>query len=237
MSKSPRPDGEGYAVEVSLLKFQPLTLALAAACLVTLVALLGWLGFGDVRQIAASQPLKNHAANQELREAPAAIPNSATSQAAPQTSRADSAPAPNQKSIDRASAAPEPSPAGFAETPAPANAQAPAPPDAAPHAPDVAHNNDAAASSPAVAAPSPAGGGYAVQAGSFNTASEANERVSALRAAGFEARTAAVELGRRGTWYRVYSGRFASREEASRHDRKLRASGAVGDTLVAPLRD
>jgi cell division protein FtsN len=229
MSTSPRPDGEGHAVEVSLLKFKPLTLALAAACLVTLVALLGWLGFGDVRQIAASQPFKNHAANQKLREAPAAIPNSATSQAAPQTSRADAAPAPNQKSTDRASAAPEPSPAGFAETPAPA--------DAAPNAHDVAHEKDAAASSPAVAAPSPAGGGYVVQAGSFNTASEANERVSALRAAGFEARTAAVELAKRGTWYRVYSGRFASREEASRHDRKLRASGAVGDTLVTPLQD
>ena len=67
MSKSPRPDGEGYAVEVSLLKFQPLTLALAAACLVTLVALLGWLGFGDVRQIAASQPQNNPAANPHLR--------------------------------------------------------------------------------------------------------------------------------------------------------------------------
>jgi cell division protein FtsN len=224
MSKSPRPDGDGYAVEVSLLRFKPLTLTLTAACLVTLVALLGWLGFGDVRQIAASQPLKNHAANQQPREAPAAIPNSATSQAAPQTSRADAAPSPKEEALARASAAPEPSPSGFAETPAPSNAQAPAP-------------SNAAADAPAATANAPAGGGYAVQAGSFNTASEANERVSALRAAGFEARTAAVELARRGTWYRVYSGRFASREEASRHDRKLRASGAVGDTLVTPLQD
>ncbi|HEX6624295.1 MAG TPA: hypothetical protein VF064_11320, partial [Pyrinomonadaceae bacterium] len=141
MSKSPRPDGEGYAVEVSLLKFKPPTLALAAACLVTLVVLLGWLGFGDVRQHAASQPLKNHAANQQPREAPAAIPNSATSQAAPHTSRAEAAPAPDRKSTDLAFAVPEPSPAGFAETPAPANAQALAPSNAAPEAPQVVRND------------------------------------------------------------------------------------------------
>src|SRR5215207_3334461 len=129
MSRSPRPGGEGYAVEVSLLKFKPQTLALAAACFVTLFALLGWLGFGDVRQLAASRPVKNHAANHERREAPAAMPNSATSQAAPHTSRADAA----EKSVERsAAAAPEPSPAGFAEASAPADAPAPSSSNAAP---------------------------------------------------------------------------------------------------------
>ena len=223
MSKTSRPEGDGYAFEVSLLKPKPPALVLAAACFVTLVALLSWLG--GARHLAASKTAANHAANQERREEPASISNSATSQTARPArdeDRRDAATSPEESSDGDAE--PGPSPVGFAE-----NTASSAAPAASPAAPEVAHT--------AVAAGLPSGGGYAVQAGSYSNVSEANERVSVLRAAGFEARTAAVEIAKRGTWYRVYSGRFASREEAAGHDKKLRVSGAVSETIVTAVQD
>lgn len=235
MSKRPRPEGDGYAVEVSLLKLKPLALLLAAACFVTLVAVMTWLG-GNARQLAASKTVTNHAANHQQREETAMIRNSATSRTTRAEDKTDNATSPTVSS-DR-DAAPGPSPAGFAENTA-SNTSPATPPTTS----EVTHNAVAAAAPadvPTTATDAPTvvtGGGYAVQAGSYATVSEANERVSALRAAGFEARTAAVEIAGRGTWYRVYSGRFASREEAARHDKKLRASGAVSATIITAVQD
>src|SRR5918993_447886 len=79
MNTPPRPDGEGYAVEVSLLKFRPLTLALAAACPPGRAAPRGGGGAGAVRKPPAPRPQKTPAPTQDGRNAPAAIPNSATS--------------------------------------------------------------------------------------------------------------------------------------------------------------
>jgi cell division protein FtsN len=74
-----------------------------------------------------------------------------------------------------------------------------------------------------------------VQVGSYPDASQANERVSALRASGFEARAAAVEIPKRGTWYRVQAGRFQTREEATRFGAQLRAKGAAENVIVAEV--
>jgi cell division septation protein DedD len=78
-------------------------------------------------------------------------------------------------------------------------------------------------------------GKFTVQVGSYNDASEANARVSVLRAAGFEARSAAVEIPKRGTWYRVQAGSFETREEATRFGAQLRAKGVAESVIVAAL--
>lgn len=78
-------------------------------------------------------------------------------------------------------------------------------------------------------------GNFTIQVGSYSDVSQANERVSALRAAGFEARAAAVEIPKRGTWYRVQAGRFQTREEAARFGAQLRARGAADSVLVAEV--
>ena len=86
----------------------------------------------------------------------------------------------------------------------------------------------------------PAGGDeaaakFTVQVGSFDSQSEANERVSGLRREGFEARAVAVEIDGRGTWHRVQVGRFADREGAAKTQASLRAKGAAAAALVVPL--
>jgi len=231
MNKPSRLEGDGYAVEVSLLKLKAPVLVLAATCFVVLAALLSWLGDG-ARHLASAKTDATHTASRARRvEPPLAMPNSATSQPArDENKRAAAA----SEASPNADAVPVPSPAGFAENAA-QNAAPPA-------APEVKENNPAAANAATPpgaqnVATNGAGGGYAVQTGSFPSVSEANEHVSALRAAGFEARAVSVELQKRGIWYRVYAGRFASREEAVAYDRKLRASGAASQTIVTAVQD
>jgi hypothetical protein len=102
--------------------------------------------------------------------------------------------------------------------PAAEAAQAPAPPPAAQHFSAAAGR-----------------GNFTVQVGSFNDPSEANQRVSQLRAAGFEARAVAVELPQRGTWYRVQAGRFETRDEAAKAGAQMRAKGAADAAIVTEV--
>jgi cell division septation protein DedD len=76
---------------------------------------------------------------------------------------------------------------------------------------------------------------YTVQLALYTNASEANELVSRVRASGYQAHVASVDRGKKATWYRVNSGRFETQEEAAQHERKLRASGSVDDTMVEKL--
>jgi len=85
------------------------------------------------------------------------------------------------------------------------------------------------------AAPSETGGKFTVQVGAFSNVSEANERVSALRAAGFDARAEAAEIPNRGVWHRVRVGRLATREDASRLASELRSKGAAAQAMVAEI--
>ena len=80
-------------------------------------------------------------------------------------------------------------------------------------------------------------GKFTVQVGSYGRASEADARASSLRAAGFDAHVASAEIPNKGTWYRVQSGRFQSREEATRYARSMQSSGVVESTFVADIRD
>lgn len=78
-------------------------------------------------------------------------------------------------------------------------------------------------------------GNYTVQVGSYSNPSEANEHVSRLRAAGFEARAVAAELPKRGTWYRVQAGRFEMRDEAAKAGAQLRAKGLAAGAIVTTV--
>lgn len=102
--------------------------------------------------------------------------------------------------------------AGPPQGPAPTPHATPAPSGAAGVAPDEA-------------------GSYSVQVGAFAGQSQANEQVSRLRAAGFEARVVeAVEATR--YRFQVRSGLYQTRDEAARLASDLRARGVAGDTVV-----
>lgn len=74
-------------------------------------------------------------------------------------------------------------------------------------------------------------GSYSVQVGAFVEVSQANEQVSRLRAAGFEARVA--ESGEATRFrFQVRSGLYATREEAARLASDLRARGIAHETVI-----
>jgi hypothetical protein len=58
-----------------------------------------------------------------------------------------------------------------------------------------------------------------------------------LKSAGFEARSVEVEIPKRGTWYRVQSGRFVSRDEAERYGRQLRDRGVVSSFITTDVQE
>jgi cell division septation protein DedD len=72
---------------------------------------------------------------------------------------------------------------------------------------------------------------YSVQVGAFANLSQANEQVSRLRAAGFEARVVESDEAKRFR-FQVRSGRYATREEAASLGARLRAAGVAGQTVV-----
>ena len=93
-------------------------------------------------------------------------------------------------------------------------------------APDATHGATADAGDAAFEA-----GSYSVQVGAFAELSQANEQVSRLRAAGFDARV--VESGGATRFrFQVRSGRYAAREEAARLASDLRARGVAGQTVI-----
>lgn len=82
---------------------------------------------------------------------------------------------------------------------------------------------------------SDADGKFTVQVGSFSVESQANERISSLRAAGFDARSTAVQIPGRGTWYRVQVGRFRERGDAAKTAAQLREKAAAAGSMVVAV--
>jgi cell division protein FtsN len=78
-------------------------------------------------------------------------------------------------------------------------------------------------------------GKVTIQIGSYNEAAQAEERVVNLKSAGFEARSVAIEIPKRGTWYRVQSGRFINRDEAERYGKQLRDKGLVSSFITTDI--
>jgi cell division septation protein DedD len=216
----PRPAAapDPFAVGVRVMKMAPAWLLFTAVCCSVLVLLLGWVRSGSE---AEAMPARRN-------DARAARPAAAPAEPAPKAETA----APANVSPANASG-----PKSTAANDAPAQAQA-APPEPAPRPEPAAAPAPKADEKPRAETPAraeDAGGKFTTQVGSFNSQSEANARVSSLRAAGFEARVAAAELPGRGTWYRVQVGRFADREEAAKTVAALRAKGAAEAALVVPV--
>ncbi|MFL6286267.1 MAG: SPOR domain-containing protein [Pyrinomonadaceae bacterium] len=76
---------------------------------------------------------------------------------------------------------------------------------------------------------------YSVQAGAFDDRSQANELVSRLRAAGFDARVVEAEDSRRFR-FQVRSGLFHTREEAARLAAQLRPKGFGQTVIIEPAK-
>ena len=74
-------------------------------------------------------------------------------------------------------------------------------------------------------------GSYSVQVGAFAELSQANEQVSRLRAAGFEARMVEAPGATRFR-FQVRSGLYATREEAARLASDLHARGVASETVI-----
>ncbi|HEX8283285.1 MAG TPA: SPOR domain-containing protein [Pyrinomonadaceae bacterium] len=199
-----------FAVGVRLLRMAPAWLLFTTVVCGALVLALGWMK-GDAAASAGRLASKQN-------DARAVKPIPKPEASGPKTSAANSP--------DVATPAAAPVVANPNNVPAPAPAEQPAPAAAKPV-------EKAQAEQPAPA--ESAGAKFTVQAGSYNSRSEANEHVSRLRAAGFESRATTAELPGRGTWYRVQVGRFAERAEASKTVAQLRAKGAASGAIVAPL--
>ncbi|HYP00849.1 MAG TPA: SPOR domain-containing protein [Pyrinomonadaceae bacterium] len=80
-------------------------------------------------------------------------------------------------------------------------------------------------------------GKVTIQIGSYNESSQAEERVANLKSAGYEARSVPVEIPKRGTWYRVQSGHFISRDEAERYGRQLKDKGVVSSFITTDVQE
>jgi len=242
VTTGPRPEPKAeaaapdpFAVGVRVLRMAPAWLLSVTAGCSVLIILLGWMNPGGMASTVAYAPALNDARPAQAVPAPTAAQPAAPAQPAQATVPAavpsNAAPAP--ESVMASAPAPESVPAPAVEQAAPAapaKEQTPAP--TAPERPQAEVKEKA--ETPAKS--SSAAGNFTVQVGSFNNSSEANERVSSLRNAGFEARAVAVELPGRGRWYRVQVGRFADRDEASKAVASLRAKGAAA-AIVVPVQN
>ena len=74
---------------------------------------------------------------------------------------------------------------------------------------------------------------FSVQAGAFDDRSQANELVSRLRAAGFDARVVEAEASKRFR-FQVRSGLFHTREDAARLAAQLHSKGITQTVIIEP---
>ncbi len=73
---------------------------------------------------------------------------------------------------------------------------------------------------------------YTLQVASFRDQGEAERYARLFRERGYTARVVRVELPGKGTWYRVYVGRFGSKAEAEEAYRQLKARKLVGKAYI-----
>jgi len=211
----PAPVPDGYAVGLRVMRIAPVWLLLSSVGFLSILLLLSWASQPIPQTVAvAAQPSaqaqRNEASNNSpIKPQAPVLPAERPAQPAQ----------PAQQAQPEAPA--QPAPAAQPAQPAPQAAPQPAAQPAAPAQP---------------AQPKPLEGGkFAVQVASFKDASEANERVSQLRAAGFDAEAVAVEIPNRGLWHRVICGRARTREEASSLGAQLRSKGAVKEVMITEL--
>ena len=204
-----------YAVGVRLIKMSPVWLLTLTGGFALLLLALSWVrpAGGDVD--AASIPNDSKSVVVQYPEAPANVvkPSVETPAAAPAKQE--------HAEVAETKAAEHVQPVNPTPAPAAQNEVKPVEPKKEPAKP----------ATPA----SDADGKFTVQVGSFSVESQANESISSLRAAGFDARSTAVQIPGRGTWYRVQVGRFREREGAAKTAAQLREKGAAASSMVVAV--
>ncbi|HLL72402.1 MAG TPA: SPOR domain-containing protein [Pyrinomonadaceae bacterium] len=218
-----RPPTDAYALGVRLMRVSPLWLLVAGLSFISFIVLCNWL-IKPVEQTDDAASM--------LAAANSRATNQAQSRLAVQNSTA-------QSPVNTQPAAPS-SESGAAFIPAQAK-ETPAP-QTAPIAETVKEKPAVEEKAPTPAStPSPSGdakeGKVTIQIGSYNESSQAEERIASLKSAGYEARSVSVEIPKRGTWYRVQSGRFVSRDEAERYGKQLRDKGVVASFITTDVQE
>jgi cell division septation protein DedD len=206
---APAQTPDFYAVGVRLIKMSPVWLLTVTGGFALLILLLSWVrpGVGE----ADAAPIPNDAKSVAVQpRQPQAAPSAETPAAPLKEEHKEVAPKSQPaEPVEVASAKPaaaESKPAGPKKEPARVSTSA-----------------------------DESGAKFTVQVGSFSATSQANERISSLRAAGFDARSTAVEIPGRGTWHRVQVGRFREREEAAKVAARLREKAAASGSMVVAI--
>jgi cell division septation protein DedD len=196
---------DGYAVARRVLKVVPAWLLLCIAGFVVVLLLFKWASrpVGKARGVREDE-FKNEATN---RPPP---------QTSPFASRANAKPSDSPREDAGRGAGPS---AG--ETP-----YAPATEAGGRGASDAQSASDAQGASDAEESAS-----FSVQTGAFDDRSQANELVSHLRAAGFDARVVEADASKRFR-FQVRSGLFRTREDAARLAAQLRSKGVAVQTVI-----
>jgi cell division protein FtsN len=219
----PPPGAERHNTGMRLMRISPLWLLLCGMTFISVIVLSNQFAkpAEQEQRIAASYAAPgNKATNQALPEPPLPASVNPAATASQDVSQV-AAPAPVELKNEKEASAEK------------AEAEDKDEPEAAPApkaAPVVETKSDAVV--PAVQSEGEKSGGLTIQIGSYNVIEQANERLASLRAAGFDARVVAVELPKRGTWYRVHAGRFNNREEAARYGNEMKAKGAADNFIV-----
>jgi cell division protein FtsN len=221
-------DSDGHAMGMRLMRISPLWLLICGVTFISVIILSNQFAKPaepEQRVAANFTSPSNKATNQTLAQpdAPASMNPAATSV---------------QDSSQTAAAAPvelKEETKAVAEKAAPKAVEEPKPVAAPSVAPEAEAKNAAPVAVPQ--AQHMKAGGFTIQIGSYNVIEQANERVARLQAAGFDARVVAVELPKRGTWYRVQAGRFSSRDDAARYGADLKSKGAADNFIIADAQD
>lgn len=213
---------DSYSLGVRLMRVSPLWLLVSGLSFISFVVFCNWFFVpANLARADATRPAshRNEATNRSL----ASAADLASARPDSRNGGESRAELPDEGEVVNASLkAEEPTPAPTAPTATPA-------PTAAPVATPNAEQPKAA--EPAAAQPAPAGR-FTVQVGSYNAPAEAEARAANLRSAGQTVRVAEVEIPKRGKWYRVYVGGFASRTDAESHGKSLRERG-LADSYIA----
>jgi cell division protein FtsN len=222
------PDYEGYRAWI---RIAPLLLLLGALAFFSLYYLGNRMGEGgqDTAQNAATSPAPQ---SETQTVAPAATSAQSVESASSATAPPAATAQPSETSVVGASAE--------TQKPEEKSKVEPTKTEAPPVAAAPAASSAPAAALPVVAAPSTSGspatdqavGNFTVQVGSYNDAAQAEERAGRLRSSGIEARVVRADIPRRGTWYRVQAGRFASQQEATRFASEIKGKGATDDFII-----
>ncbi|HKP72620.1 MAG TPA: SPOR domain-containing protein, partial [Pyrinomonadaceae bacterium] len=214
-SKETKPPYDHYGLGVRLMRVSPLWLLLAGLSFISFIVLCNWLikpgetAAEPERTVAAA---RSQATNQPVSR----LAGSSTTAQTPATS------APAQQTAEK--------PVAFVPTEAKTASQ----PVAAPSVESVKVKQTPPASSSNASNESKTGK-VTIQIGSYNEAGQAEARVADLKSAGFEARVVEVEIPKRGTWYRVQSGRFETRDDAERYGKQLREKGVASSFITTDV--